>query len=584
MASQSLVDLCGRLVPAEHGGPPAWLIASQVEAFVARLPRHAQFAFRAGVLAAGRSSQAFDAVKTVVLLVAGAEAGAVELAAWSDAMPVARPDPALDVTPAGQWPASVRSDVVVIGSGVGGASVARTLARAGLDVVVVEEGRRFTVHDFRTRHPLDRWIELYRDGGSTVTLGRPSILLPIGRAVGGTTVVNSGTCYQTPGRVLSRWRDRDGLVMADPAEIGPYLDDAWRTLAPDRVLPTVMGRNGELTLAGAAKLGWMAGPLDHSAVHCGGCCQSAIGCVQNAKGSVHLTVLPDACDAGARIVSEARVERVLHEEGRATGVVISRFDGARTRILAPRVVVAAGATETPPLLRRSGLGRHPSLGRNLSIHPALAVLARFEEPVTSWRGVLQSAGIEEFHRSEGILIEATSAPFGMGWSAFPGSGEQLMKELDRAEQYGSLGAMIADSSVGRVLGKDRAFVTYQLTSGDGRRLLRAYELIGEVLFAAGAVEVVAGSGFVRSQDELRGAVQRMDPRRLHLAAFHPVGTVRAGANPQRSPVAGDGRLRGVRGVWVADASILPSCPEVNPQVTIMALALAVADRIASGTP
>src|SRR4029450_12435804 len=117
--------------------------------------------------------------------------------------------------------------------------------------------------------------------------------------------------------------------------------------------------------------------------------------------------------------------------------------------------------------------------------------------------VLQSAGVEEFHRSEGILIEATSAPFGMGWSGFPGSGEQLMKELDRAEQYGSLGAMIADSSVGRVLGKDRAFVTYQLTSGDGRRLLRAYELIGEVLFAARAVEVVAGPGFVRSQDELR---------------------------------------------------------------------------------
>src|SRR5207247_4472903 len=86
MASQTLVDLCGRLVPVEHGGPPAWLLASQVEAFVARLPRHAQLAFRAGVLAAGRSSQALDAVKTVVLLVAGAEAGAVELAAWSESM------------------------------------------------------------------------------------------------------------------------------------------------------------------------------------------------------------------------------------------------------------------------------------------------------------------------------------------------------------------------------------------------------------------------------------------------------------------------------------------------------------------
>ena len=94
-------------------------------------------------------------------------------------------------------------------------------------------------------------------------------------------------------------------------------------------------------------------------------------------------------------------------------------------------------------------------------------------------------------------------------------------------------------------------------------------------------EVVAGSDFVRSKVELGEALRRMDPRRLHLAAFHPVGTARAGSDPQRSPGAGDGRLRGSRGVWVADASILPSCPEVNPQVTIMALALAVADGIAS---
>src|SRR5439155_2873529 len=159
----------------EHGGPQADQLAARVEGFVGRLPRHARAAFRTGVLAARVSRQALDAVKTVVLLVAGADAGAVELAAWSDAMPLVRPDPELDVTPSSQWPATTRCDVAVIGSGVGGAAVARTLARAGLDVVIVEEGRRFTVQEFRTRHPLDRWIDLYRDGGSTMALGRPTI-------------------------------------------------------------------------------------------------------------------------------------------------------------------------------------------------------------------------------------------------------------------------------------------------------------------------------------------------------------------------------------------------------------------------
>ena len=94
---------------------------------------------------------------------------------------------------------------------------ASTLARAGLDVVVVEEGRRFSVEEFRTQHPLERFASLYRDAGGTVALGRPPVLLPIGRGVGGTTLVNSGTCYRTPERVLERWRDQAGVEWTDPA-------------------------------------------------------------------------------------------------------------------------------------------------------------------------------------------------------------------------------------------------------------------------------------------------------------------------------------------------------------------------------
>src|SRR5207249_7759977 len=113
---------------------------------------------------------------------------------------------------------------------------------------------------------------------------------------------------------------------------------------------------------------------------------------------------------------------------------------------------------------------------------------------------------------EGILMEATSAPFGMGWTTFPGHGERLMRELDRAEQYASLGAMIADRSVGRVLGENRSFISYPMARDDSRKLLRAYEVIGEVLFAAGAAEVVAGGEFVRSQEALLETLERMDPR------------------------------------------------------------------------
>src|SRR5438067_9771 len=160
------------------------------------------------------------------------------------------------------------------------------------------------------------------------------------------------------GRTARRRRDEAGLALADPDRFGAYLHEVEATLAVAPVPDAVMGANGRLTLAGAAALGWRAGPLLRNAPGCGGCCQCSIGCPRNAKFGVHLNALPDACAAGARIVSEARVVRVLHEDGRATGV-LARGRGGRTfELRAPRVLVAAGATETPPLLCRSGLGDH----------------------------------------------------------------------------------------------------------------------------------------------------------------------------------------------------------------------------------
>ncbi len=656
----SVHALCAALLSLDQSGQSASELATKVEWLLVHQPPAARRAFHAGALAidstalattghhlanldAGAAELLFkrleshestampiEAMKALVLLVAGAERATDATLRKANAAEPARPDPEeMRVVPSTQWPSSHRCDVVIVGSGAGGAMVARALARSGMSTVVVEEGRRHGVGEFRSHTPLERFANLYRDGGATIMLGRPPVILPIGRGVGGTTLVNSGTCYRPPDRVTKRWRDDEGLTLADPEELAAYLDEVEAMLEVAPTPRSVIGRNGELALAGAEALGWRAHPMVRNAPGCGGTCQCSIGCPRNAKLGVHLNALPAACSAGAVIVSDARVERVLldgehaagvtrgarhsfsgsfsgsfsrslgkalkstaamsttrrsTEERRASGIRARRSDGSCFEIFAERVIVAAGATETPPLLRRSGIARHPMMGRNLTVHPALSVAGYFDEAVNPTDGVLQSAAIEELHDSDRILIEATAAPPGMTSMQLPGFGQSLRDRLDEADHLAFLGAMVADAPSGRILGSRRPLLLYDLDPTDARHLIEATRATSRVLLAAGAREVMTGlrhADAVRNERELDDVISRADPRDLHLAAFHPTGAMAAGSDPERHPVNPRGGVRGTRGLWIADGSVLPTCPEVNPQVSIMAIALAIADCVLS---
>jgi choline dehydrogenase-like flavoprotein len=604
----ALGDAAAALLPPEGGGPEPERVATVARRMIARMPRASQVGLGAALLGLeglsiartgrtlGAASPAqreallkqvgrlggaplVDSVKSIVLLAHGADTFAAEIAAVGSRHLPSRPDPQIAIVPAAEWPHASSCDAVVIGSGAGGAFAARALARAGLDTVIVEEGERWTVERIRGSHPLDRFAGIYRDGGTTMALGNPPIALPLGRAVGGTTVINSGTCFRPPTAVATSWHREHGMALADLELLDPRIADVEATIGVAPAPMEVLGRNGELALEGAAALDWQSAPLRRNAPGCRGACQCAIGCPNNAKGGVHLNALPQACEAGARIVAGLRVQQVLSEAGRAVGVLAHRPDGSEVRISAPLVIVAAGAIPTPPLLRRSGLGRHPRLGRNLSIHPATGITAGFEQAVVPWSGVMQSVGIEELHESEGVLIEATGSPPGMGAISAPGYGTHLLGRLDRAADRAMIGAMIADEPSGRVFGSRAPIVSYRLAKADERRLAVAIEAMARVMLAAGASDVELGGGApaVRSEAELGAAMQRLDVRRLRLAGFHPSGTAAAGSDPARHPVDPEGRLRGINGVWVADGSILPSCPGVNPQVSIMAMAAGVGE-------
>jgi choline dehydrogenase-like flavoprotein len=480
-------------------------------------------------------------------------------------------------------PEGEECDVVIVGSGAGGASAAAVLAEAGLDVIVLEAGGHYERGTY-PEDPLEALPALYRDAGLTIAEGRPSIPLPMGRVVGGTTVVNSGTCFRAPAEVLAEWRDVFGVDWA--TRLGGHYAKAERFLKVTPVDVERMGRNGQLCMEGAAKLGASGGPIARNAGQCVQCGTCPFGCELDAKRAMHVSYLPRAVAAGARVRANVEVQRILIENGRAVGVSSRTGYEVRARIA---VICAGGAVGTPDLMLRSGLGRGSSqLGRNLRIHPACWVGALYDEEVRGWDGIMQSYYVDEWqHR--GILLEATFTPLAFGGQWLSGVGVEHQERLLRYDRVGSIGVHLKDVSSGRVgLSRDGSTrITYRLSRDDAAALVFGIARAAEVHFAAGAREVYPQIG--RVPRILPGRVAefeatRFKPGELRLEAFHPMGTARMAADPRDGVTGPDGAVHGTEALYVADASSLPSSTAVNPMMTIIAVATHIAEGMAAGAP
>lgn len=488
--------------------------------------------------------------------------------------------------------AKIVADVVIVGSGAGGAVAASTLARAGLKVVVLEEGPAVRRSDVEGHRPAERLFQFYRDGGLTFTLGTPIMSLPMGRAVGGTTVVNSGTCFRTPETVLASWA-ASGIAEIDPEAMAPWFDAVEDALGVQPVPESVMGANGDVMRRGAEELGLSGGPIRRNIRGCHGHGVCAFVCPVDAKQAMHVSYLPQASAAGATIYSGVKVRSIRLKSGRAAGVVADVLDPRTGRqvgtlqVDARATVLSAGAIFTPALLARQHLGRSSDqLGRNLVIHPAAGTTARFDEPLNAWRGTMQSYYVDE-KLSDGVLLEATFPPPGLGYSAgsLPGWGPG--KELFALYPHmASIGSVIGDAGVGRVrpLGRNNVSIQYSLTRDDAAKVVEGIAMSAEIFFAAGAKEVypmLPGLEVISSAAEVRHVREgRWRPGDLHLSAYHPMGSVRMGADPSSSVVNSYGRVWDVPDLFVFDASVLPSSCHVNPQITIMAMVARMATRLA----
>jgi len=479
-------------------------------------------------------------------------------------------------------------EVAIVGSGAGGAVAAAMLAEAGIDVLVLEAGDHYN----RDNYPegrLEAIAELYREAGLTIAEGRPPIPVPVAKVVGGTTVINSGTCFRAPDEILEGWRSEFGIPWA--RELDQDFAEAEEFLRVTPLDPNRMGRNGQLAMEGAAALGASGGPIARNAGNCVQCSSCPYGCAIDAKRGMHVSYLPRAVAAGARIRAGVEAQRVLVEDGRAVGIACSARDssgGSRPfTVRASRAVIAAGgALGTPELLLRSGLGGK-QVGRNLRIHPACWVGARYEEDVHGWEGVMQSYYVDQWEHEQGVLLEATFTPLAFGGAWLVGTGAEHQRSILNFGRIGSIGVQLRDVSVGAVgLANEGALrASYKLNDEDVRKTIFGIARAAEIHFAAGASEVypnIPRAGALKPADLATFESTRFKASELRLEAFHPMGTARISADPRRGVCAPDGSVNGTPGLYVADASLFPTAPGVNPMMTIIAFAKQVSREVAGG--
>jgi choline dehydrogenase-like flavoprotein len=487
-------------------------------------------------------------------------------------------------------------DVVIVGSGAGGAVAAAILAEAGLEVIVLEAGESFNRESYPAE-PLDAIARLYRDAGLTIAEGRPPIPVPVARTVGGTTVVNSGTCFRAPDPVLEDWRRRYGIEWATDLAAEFSEGEDFLRVAP--VDPERMGRNGQLAMEGAAAIGASGGPISRNAGNCVQCSSCPFGCEIDAKRGMHVSYLPRAVAAGARLRTGVEAQCILIEGRRAVGVSCAvtgapsghrspdgraRQDESGPYTVRARhaTIVAGGALGTPELLLRSGLGGG-QVGRNLHIHPACWVGARYEEEVHGWDGVMQSYYIDQWE-SQRLLLEATFTPLAFGGAWLPGVGRAHQRSMLEFGHVGSIGVHLSDASSGRIdlVGNGALRARYKLTRDDADRLTFGIARAAEIHFAAGATEVypnIARVGTLTPQKLNDFESARFKPSELRLEAFHPMGTARI-ADEREGVCASNGSVHGTADLYVADASLFPTSVGVNPMMTIIAFSARIAAGLA----
>jgi choline dehydrogenase-like flavoprotein len=486
-----------------------------------------------------------------------------------------------------------RVDVVIVGSGCGGATVARELASAGVSVLILERGGYYSASrgDFDQRG--DDMLARLDGGRGLETSANGQIALSYGNCVGGASVHYWADSWRIPKDRCDLYA-RMGVANHSDEELAPLYERIERDLNVHPAPPELYNRMNLLFDEGARRLGWSVEPVPQARKGCvrsGHCYQ---GCSYDAKQSQLVTHIPAALERGARLFADCRVDAITTDDrGRATGVVASFLDrrttrpsGHRLRVEARAVVLAAGGFGSPVLWLRSKLpNRSGQAGRNFYVNPVTYLHAVFPDVVEQWTNIPTATGTLDFRLARfegqryvegGYLLHPNQLQPEFLAALLPGFGVEHRRLMDLLPRLGGAIAWIDDEMPGEIVldRNGRPEYRYRVRGVDERKLRDSMKKEALVLLAAGATEVIV-------PDPLGTRIR--DPKEIEVFDWidvsdgailfpgpHPAGALRMGEDPRTSVVKSTHEAHEVPGLFVADPSAFPRPPSVDPSLGIMA--------------
>lgn len=476
----------------------------------------------------------------------------------------------------------VECDVVVVGTGAGGAVVGRELAEQGLAVVFVEEGEHYR-RDAFDGSSLRAHQRFYR---GAFTVGNAMMPVLMGRMVGGSTAINGGTCYRTPPWVLEKWCEQIGTDEFAVDKLARHFERVERILQVAPSERRFIGPIADVMARGCDALGWSHHAIARNAPGCDGSGFCDFGCRTDAKRGTNIAYLPPAMEKGAMTIYGLRAEQVLLEGGRAVGIEGVSKTGKHIRVRGRAVVLAGGSIPTPLFLLNQGIANSSGqVGRNLAIQPSSGFSALFDEPIQGRKHIPQGYVCDEFSR-DGFLIMGAQPDINFQGVMFPFSGRRLMAALDRRDHMASFALLVRDAGGnGRVWRDVGGFpaITYNVSAEDVATMHRAMIRTGEMCRAAGATTLYAITlkhqilETERDFDAFKKA--SFSASEVVWTSYHPLGTCKMGHDGRSSVVGLDHDVHDVPGLFIVDGSTVPTALGVNPQLTIMAMATRAAEKI-----